>query len=63
VVIERDEEGWCVAHVLALPGCHTQAKTLDTLMGRTREVIKLCLEAEDQKATSLELVGIRRVSV
>jgi len=32
-------------------------------MERTREVIKLCLEAEDQKATSLELVGIRRVSV
>jgi len=44
VVIERDEEGFYVASVLALRGCHTQAKTLDTLMKRVREVIELCIE-------------------
>ncbi len=63
VVIERDEEGWYVAHVPELHGCHTQAKNLETLMKRTREVIQLCLEAEGRKAVSLELVGIQRVRV
>jgi hypothetical protein len=32
VVIERDEEGYYIATVPALRGCHTQAKTLDSLM-------------------------------
>ena len=43
VVIERDEEGYYVGTVPALRGCHTQAKTLDTLMKRVREAIELCL--------------------
>jgi predicted RNase H-like HicB family nuclease len=43
VVIEQDEDGYYVATVPALRGCHTQAKTLDTLMKRVREVIQLCL--------------------
>ena len=29
VVVERDDEGFYVASVPALPGCHTQAKSLD----------------------------------
>jgi len=44
VVNERDEKGYYVATVPGLPGCHTQAKNLDTLMKRAREVIALCLE-------------------
>ena len=44
VLIERDEDGFYVATVPALAGCHTQAKTLDALMKRTREAIELCLE-------------------
>jgi predicted RNase H-like HicB family nuclease len=46
VLIERDEEGYYVASVPDLRGCHTQAKTLDTLMKRIREAIELCLEVE-----------------
>jgi len=46
VVIERDEEGYYVATVPGLRGCHTQAKTLDMLMKRAREVIELCLGGE-----------------
>ncbi|MFI5103040.1 MAG: type II toxin-antitoxin system HicB family antitoxin [Terriglobales bacterium] len=62
VVIERDEEDYYVATVPALRGCHTQAKNLDTLMKRVREVIQLCLE-DNQAAPSLELVGIQQISV
>ena len=34
VIVERDSEGYYVASVPALPCCHTQAKSLDELMGR-----------------------------
>ena len=47
VVIEKDEEGYFVASVPALRGCHTQAKSLDVLMKRIREAIELCLEVEE----------------
>lgn len=64
VVIERDEEGWYVASVPALRGCHTQAKNLDTLMKRVREAIQLCLAVEGEKnVDALELVGVQQVAV
>ena len=46
VVIERDEEGYYIASVPQLPGCHTQAKSLDEVTSRIREAIELCLEVE-----------------
>lgn len=46
VVIERDEDGWYVGSVPSLPGCHTQAKSLDDLMVRVREAVELYLEAQ-----------------
>jgi predicted RNase H-like HicB family nuclease len=63
VVIERDEDGYYIATVPGLRGCHTQAKNLDTLMKRAREVIELCLEDGDTEIGSLELVGIQQISV
>ena len=46
VIIEKDEDGYYVASVPALRGCHTQAKSLDVLMKRVQEAIELCLEVE-----------------
>lgn len=63
VLIEQDEEGYLVATVPALRGCHTQAKSLDTLMKRVREVIALCLEEQNGHPGALELVGIQQVTV
>jgi len=63
VVIERDEDGYYVAAVPGLSGCHTQAKTLDTLMKRAREVIELCLKNNGREAAPLELVGIQQISI
>jgi len=63
VLIERDEQGYYVATVPALRGCHTQARNLETLIKRVREVVELCLEDGRQKATPLELVGIQQISV
>ncbi|MGD1069750.1 MAG: type II toxin-antitoxin system HicB family antitoxin [Bryobacteraceae bacterium] len=40
VVVERDEEGYCVASLPALQDRHTQAKSLDDLCHRIREAIR-----------------------
>jgi predicted RNase H-like HicB family nuclease len=61
VVIEKDEDGFFVASVPGLRGCHTQAKSLDLLMKRVREAIELCLEVEEPVAN--EFVGIQRVAI
>jgi predicted RNase H-like HicB family nuclease len=61
VVIEKDEDGYFVASVPALKGCHTQAKSLDVLIKRIKEAIQLCLEVEEPAAT--EFVGVQRVEV
>ncbi len=61
VVIERDAEGWFVASVPTLRGCHTQARSLDELRERIIEAIELCLEVDDRAEASLEFVGIQRV--
>lgn len=61
VVIERDADGYFVASVPALRGCHTQAKSLDALIKRVREAIELCLEVEEPIIN--EFVGVQRVAV
>jgi predicted RNase H-like HicB family nuclease len=61
VVIEKDEDGYFVASVPTLRGCHTQAKSLDVLMKRIREAIQLCLEVEKPAVT--EFIGVQRVEV
>lgn len=43
VLVERDEDGYFVASVPALPGCYTQAKTFTELIKRVKEAILLCL--------------------
>lgn len=61
VVIEKDEDGYFVASVPTLRGCHTHAKSLDILIKRIREAVELCLEVEDP--VSNEFVGVQRVAV
>jgi predicted RNase H-like HicB family nuclease len=63
VIVERDSEGYYVASVPALPGCHTQAKSLDELMERTKEAIQLCLEVEGEDIETLNFVGIQRITI
>jgi predicted RNase H-like HicB family nuclease len=63
VVIERDEDGFYVASVPQLHGCHTQARSLDELMTRIREAIELCLEVQGEPSQNLEFVGVQRVTV
>jgi len=63
VIIERDEEGYFVASVPSLPGCHSQARSLDLLMERIREAIELCLEVEGKPPEPLDFVGVQRITI
>lgn len=64
VMVERDEDGFFVASVSELPGCHTQAKTLDELMKRIKEAIEAYLDVEGPKPKEgVELVGFQLVEV
>lgn len=61
VVVERDEDGLFVASVPGLPGCHTQAPTMEELRTRVKEAIELCLEAQSDTPSRTEFVGIEQV--
>ena len=63
VIIEKDAEGYYVASVPELRGCHTQAKSLDLLMKRVREAVGAYIEAQDGTAGSVEFIGVQRIAV
>jgi predicted RNase H-like HicB family nuclease len=63
VIIEQDSEGYFVATVPSLRGCHTQAKSLDQLMERVREAVELCLEAQGEGDEPLDFVGVQKITV
>jgi predicted RNase H-like HicB family nuclease len=63
VIIEQDEEGYYIAEVPELKGCHTQAKSLDTLMVRVKEAIQLCLEVYGKRYPITHLVGVQKIAL
>jgi len=62
IVITQDEDGYFVASVPALPGCHTQATSIDELLVRSREAIEAVLESETLDVHD-RFVGVQRVTV
>jgi len=60
VLLEKDEDGYYVASVPMLPGCHTQAKSMDDLLERIKEAIEAYLEAEKDIEIS-EFLGVQVV--
>lgn len=63
LIIERDEDGWLVSEVVELPGCHTQAKTMDKLLKRTKEAIQAYLESDDAPEVSEEFIGVQQIEL
>ena len=61
VIVEKGEDGYLISTVVELPGCHTQAKTHDELIKRTKEAISLYLsvqKADEPKSIFLSLQQI-----
>ncbi len=63
IIVEKDEDGWLVSEVVELPGCHTQAKTMDELLVRTKEAIQAYREATESENPSDKFVGVQLLDV
>ncbi len=64
IIIEKGEDGYLIAEVVELPGCHTQAKNMSELIERTKEAITLYLKCEkpDIKVQS-NFIGVQKIEV
>ena len=62
VLIERDEDGFFIGEVPQLRACYSQGKSIDELMANMREVIRLCLE-DDNQETLPEFIGVQKILV
>ena len=63
MLIERDEDGWFVSEVIELPGCHTQAKSMDELLKRTKEAIILYLKCKKALEIKEKFLGLQQIEV
>lgn len=50
VTLEKDEDGFIVAHCPALPGCHSQGRTEEEALANIREAIVACLLTLNDRA-------------
>ena len=62
VIVEEGEDGYLIADVVELPGCHTQAKTYDELLKRTKEAISLCLSVKKPQKTN-KFLSLQQIEV
>jgi len=63
VVIEQDEDDTYIGIVPGLPGCHTQAKSLDQLRIRMKEAIELYLDVEKDVPKEINFIGIQKIEI
>ncbi|MBI4979951.1 type II toxin-antitoxin system HicB family antitoxin [Candidatus Woesearchaeota archaeon] len=63
VIVEQGEDGYLISEVVELPGCHTQAKTYDELIERTKEAISLYLEVEGVPEVKSKFLSLQQVEI
>lgn len=64
ILIEKDEDGYFVSEVVELPGCHTQAKSMDELLKRTREAIILYLKCQEPTFfVEPQFIGLQQIEI
>lgn len=62
-IIEQGEDGYLISEVVELPGCHTQAKSFDELIKRTKEAISLYLNSEKDFEVNDKFLGVQKIEV
>ena len=63
VLIEEGEDGYLISDVVELSGCHTQAKSIDELLKRTKEAISLYLKSTKDKEIHSKFLGVQQIEV
>ncbi|MBE9478642.1 MAG: type II toxin-antitoxin system HicB family antitoxin [Chloroflexi bacterium] len=66
VLIEKGEDGYLIADVPELPGCHTQGETKEELLANIKEAIELYLEVQDERylsEPSPTIVSVEKIKV
>lgn len=63
IIVEQGIDGFLISSVLELPGCHTQAKTYDELVKRTKEAIELYIEDKKHFRPTSKFVSLQQISV
>jgi len=62
IIVEEGEDGYLISDVVELPGCHTQAKTYDELIKRTKEAISLYLSEKKTEPKS-KFLSLQQIEV
>jgi predicted RNase H-like HicB family nuclease len=62
-IIKRDRDGVYFGVVPELPGCHTEARSLDELSLRLKEAIRLYLQADKNFHADSQFIGIHQIEV
>ena len=63
ILVEEGLDGYLISSVIELPGCHTQAKTYDELVRRTKEAIELYLDENKKFKPEIRFVSLQQISV
>ncbi len=63
VTVEKGEDGYLISNVVELPGCHTQAKTQEELLKRTKEAIELYLKTKEDLEINTTFLGVQQIEV
>ena len=63
LIIEKGEDGYLIAEVVELPGCHTQAKDMNELIERIKEAIALYLEGQENIEIKSNFIGVQKIEV
>jgi predicted RNase H-like HicB family nuclease len=63
IIVEQGMDGYLISSVIELPGCHTQAKSYDELVNRTREAIELYLDENKQFKPTIRFLSLQQISV
>ena len=63
LIIEKDEDDWYISEVVELPGCHTQAKSMDKLIERTKEAVQAYLGNGAKHKIEEKFIGIQQIEV
>ena len=60
IIVEQGVDGYLISSVIELPGCHTQAKTYDELLIRTKEAIELYLDERKSFKPTNKFLSLQR---